>query len=109
MSDSKFNPEHVAVVHTYGGDSRDERCDDVGSVEASAQPRLDDGNVRMLPGEPVERQRGSHLEERRPESLGVRSPSLDEGHDVLLRDELSIDAYALAEIDEMRRGVRRHP
>ena len=79
--------------------------DDVGRIETTTQPGLDDRDIDDPPREVRERERGSRLEKRGAERLHCRSPLPDELHDFLGGDASTVDDNAFPKIDEVRRGV----
>ena len=100
--------EKLRVVEAYIGDNGEERRDDVGAVQASTHTYFDDGDVDFFAGEVVEGEADGHFEEREVEVGEKMHVGFDEINDRLLRNHLAVDAYALAEIYEVRRGVEAH-
>src|SRR5581483_7704854 len=102
--------EELLVVHRDRGDHRGERVlDDVGGVEAAAEPDLEERVVGGVIGKQDEGRRGGDLELRnRGAAIGALGfeQRIDQG---ILVDEmpaaLGAEADAFVEGDEVRRGV----
>ena len=82
--------------------------DDVGAVEATTETNFDDSNVDLLLSKIAERHCRSDFEERWLEFGNEWLCEFDEFADGLFGNHFAIDADAIAEIFEMRRGVEAH-
>src|SRR6266853_5382660 len=97
--------EQICVIEPNRRDSGHSRCEHVRRVEAAAEPGLDDGDVHFLPDEPVECESGRHLKKRCAHFFGGRYPVLEKLEHFLLENRLAVESEALAEINQVRRGV----
>lgn len=93
--------EEARVVEADVGDDAQQRTDDVGAVEPSAESHLDDGDIDLLLLEIEEGHGRGELEERGMEGLEEGALLLYEVDDALAGDGLAVDADALAEVDQM--------
>ena len=98
--------EEVAVVEADIGDDGEVGLQDIGAVEPAAEPRLDHGDVDVGIGEPLETETRGNFEERQALLDEIGFPLREEGEYIFLRDHLPVDADALPEITEMRRGEK---
>ena len=96
------------MVQTDIGDDAEQGGDDVGRVEAAAHTHFDDGDVDLLVAEVVEGQSDSHLEEGEPLVFKELLVFFDEADHFVLGYHFAADADALAEVDEVGRGVETH-
>ena len=102
--------QQCGVVGRDIGDDTQHRGDDVGAVEASSQPGLDDGHVHLLVGKAPEGHSRCQLEETWRQTLGAPPhPLADKLDHALLGHLCAVDAYALAEIEYVRRCVEPCP
>ena len=69
---------------------------------AAAKSHFDDGNVHLLLSEIIERHGGGQLKERRVKRFEEAAVSLHEIHHILFGNPVSVDAYPLPEVDQMR-------
>src|SRR5690242_13424381 len=77
-------------------------------IEATAEAGFDDGDINVLPGEPVEGESGRDFEESSPNLLGNPDPALEEFKHFCFGNRLAVDGDSLPEVDEMRRGIPPH-
>ena len=98
--------EHCYVIQGNISDYAKFRFYDVGRVESSAESHLYDGDVDFFFREVVESHACSHLEERELHLLELLLVIADKINDILLRNHLSVDAYAFAEVAQVRGGVQ---
>ena len=78
-------------------------------VEPAAQTHLEHRHVDGFAREVIEGQRRRRLERRRVEARDERTERVDAVDHAVLGNGLAVDADALAERDEMRRGVEPDP
>ena len=100
--------EKLGVVEAYVGDDAEVGRDDISAVETASHAHLDDSHIDLLGGEIVEGKPHGHLEEAELEGLHIVFVELDETGYLFLRYHDAVDADALTEIDEVRRGVEPH-
>ena len=79
-------------------------CDDISSVEATTEARLNYCHLHIALVEVVEGHSCCHLEEGEVQLLHLFAVTVYEVHHLLLRNHLAIDTYALAEVHEVGRG-----
>ena len=104
----KSSSEKVGVVDADISDDAEFGRDDVSAVEATTKTNFDDSNVDILLSKIAERHCRSDFEERRLEFGNEWLCEFDEFADGLFGNHFAIDADALAEIFEVRRGVEAH-
>ncbi len=98
--------QKLRVVEADVRDYRQQRFDDVRAIEPAAEPYFDDGDVHLFFFEIFESQRGGKLEKTRAEGLEKGALLLDKTDDPFFGNRHAIDADALAEIEQVRRGVQ---
>jgi len=96
----------AAISASDARDHRDLRRAHRRRVEAPAETDLEHRHVDGFAGEVVEGQRRRRFEHRRVEPRHQRPEGLDAVDHAVFGDGLSVDADALAERDEVRRGVQ---
>ena len=89
-------------------DDRDFGRDDVGAVEATTKTNFDDSNVDILLSKVAESHCRGNLEERGLKFGNERLSEFDKFANSLFGNHFAIDAYAFAEIFEVRRGVEAY-
>jgi len=101
--------EEAGMVDADGRDRADRRLvDDVGGVEAPAEPDLQHQQLGRNGGEDVERRRRDDLEEGDRIIAVGRLAGLDRGFERVVVDNRAGQPDALVEAHEMRRGVDVH-
>ena len=100
--------QKLGVVQTYVGDDGEQRCDNICTVEASTHAYLNDGDVNLLFGKIVKCQAYGHFKEGELEAFKHPAMAFYEVDNRILWYHVAIDAYALAEVDKMRRSVETH-
>ena len=93
------------MVEPHVGDDAQGRDDDIRSVEASTEPRLNNRHLDIALCEVVEGQGGSHLEEGEVALLHILLIFIYEVGDLLLGYHLAIDTDTLTEVAQVRRGI----
>ena len=96
------------MVETDVGDDRNQRVDDICAVEPTAESHFNDGNVDIIVAEILERHLGGNLKEGQSDFLEEILALFHEVDNILLSDGYAVDAYAFAEVEQMRRGVESH-
>lgn len=104
----KSSSEKVGVVDADISDDAEFGRDDVGAVEATTKTDFDDSNVDLLLSKIAERHCRSDFEERWLEFGNERLCEFDKFAYSFFGNHFAIDAYAFAEIFEVRRGVEAH-
>ena len=105
--------EPLHVVERDVGDDGEQRLDDVGGVETAAHAHFEDGEIDLRLGEGFEGDRGQHFEVARvcgeasigDQAAGTVVDAEVEPGKVLVADGRTVDANALVDALEMRRGV----
>ena len=100
--------EVLLVIEVDGREHGHGRAPHRGGVVAAAEADLEDRDVHPLAGEVVERQRGGRLEHAGVQARHQRAERLHAVDHRVLGDRLAVHANALAERDEMGRGVETH-
>ncbi len=109
--------EEVGVLELDGRHDPHPAVEKVRRIETAPDPHLDDADVDVRPGEPVEAERRGDLEERRRtvdravplESVREDIDPLDSPNDLRARDGRPVDLDAVAVADEMRGGEQPGP
>ena len=96
------------MVETDVGDDTEVGTDDVGTVEASSQADFDDCYIYLLLSEIIECHGGGELEERGVQRFEECTVILYVIDDISLSYGDAVHADALAEIDEVWRGVESY-
>ena len=93
--------EQIGVVET-------DRCNrghfgrkNVGRIQPPAEPCFDDADIRVVLGEPMERERRRYLEEGRAQFFGEWDPASEKLEYFGLGDWAAIDSDPLAKIDQV--------
>ena len=94
------------MVEVDVGDDAQLRRDEVGRVQPAAHAHLNDGNINLFVSEIIEGHAHSHLEEGEFHCLKLILVSVNELHNIFFWNHLSVDADALAEVAQVRRGVK---
>ncbi len=102
---ASVSPKILLMVDADAGDAGDERAgDDVGRVEAAAEPDLEDRRVRWRACESDQRRSGRHLEEARLDPVAMVEHFAEKRGEHFIIDQLAGDADALVEADEVGAG-----
>src|SRR5688500_3126506 len=105
----KCYPEKIGMILGDRCDRSDARQEHIGRVQAPPKSGFDHRNVHVLLGKPGEGERGGQLEEGGAQLFGNWSRAHEKREHALLRNRDTVDAYSLAEVDEMGRCVTPNP
>ena len=86
------------------GDDRNQRLNDICSVEATSQARFDNGNLDIALRKVVESHCGGHLEEGELQTLHLCLVAVHKIDNLLLGNHLAIHSDALTEVGQVGRG-----
>ena len=102
-------PQLGGMVVAYAGDAADLRLDDVGGVQAPAEPGLDHRQIRLLVGEVGEGDGGHRLEVGRlpPGARSLNHPPGQTGKPDF-RDHPPVDRDSLPQGHQVRRRIQTH-
>ena len=102
---ARRSPSHDLVIEAEAGDPADQRrFDDVGRVEPSAEADLEDAGVGRRAGEGEQGGGGGDFEEARIDSVAGVERFGEQSGELIVLDQLSGDADAFVEADEVRAG-----
>ena len=86
------------MVEADVGNDAQVGTDDVGAVQPAAQSYFDDGHVNLFVGKVAECHGGGQFEERGRQWLEEVAFLFDEAYDIFLRNGLTVDTDAFAEV-----------
>ena len=100
--------QECGMVFGNVGDDTHHRGDDVGAVQSSAKPCLNNSNVDVLVGKMLKCHGHCQFKERRMAFKVHGLVSLHEVDNFVVRNHLAVDANSLAKVDEVGRCVKSH-